>query len=103
MNLMVWSCDNGNGGVQCVPVSNNGDNVDDDDNDDDDDEEDDGDDNDDDGDVDDNQPVCGVERVAGEERGEKRGNAHHHKRPSSLFIQLYSWLYCDDYASSSYK
>ena len=33
-----------------------------------------------------NQPVCGVERVAGEERGEKRGNAHHHKRPSSLFI-----------------
>ena len=67
-----------------MPVNDNGD--------DDDDDDDDGDDDD-----DDNQPVCGVERVAGEERGEKRGNAHHHKRPSSLFIQLYSWLYRDDF------
>ena len=25
VNLMVWSCDNGNGGVQCVPVNDNGD------------------------------------------------------------------------------
>ena len=66
--------------VQCVPVNDNGDNAADDDDDDDDDGDDDGDDD------DDNQPVCGVERVAGEERGEKRGNAHHHKRPSSLFI-----------------